>query len=58
MFNDVNQDLHFYQKMSEVYTAASKAFKANMEAEKKAKKEREAAGINTDLTEESPERRN
>ena len=37
MFNEVESDVVFYEKMSEVYKAASIAFRENMAAEKRAK---------------------
>ena len=43
MFNEVDADVAFYKKMSEVYRAAEVAFKQNMDADIKAKDERKAA---------------
>jgi len=43
MFNAVDSDVVFYQKMSEVYKTASTAYRSNMENERKQKAERQAA---------------
>lgn len=52
MFNDVDSDMHFYHKMFEVYKAAAIAFKENMEAERRANKERSASLVKEGTTEE------
>ena len=51
MFNDVDSDVHFYQKMSDVYKGAAIAFKENMAAERKAKEQRQARDIEAGLVE-------
>ena len=53
MFNDVDSDVHFYQKMSDVYKAAAIAFKENMAAEMKAKEQRQVKDIEAGLVVEN-----
>jgi hypothetical protein len=43
MINDVDSDVVFYQKMSEVYKSASMAYRSNMETARKQKADRQAA---------------